>query len=841
MATLSSIWSQVTALIEDGVSVIPIRDKDEKLADGKILPRKSPYPQWKKYQTSRATKEELWYMLEKFNTAAIATICGKVSGNLEGIDIDVKWAPGIAELIFNEINNLYPELYKRLRIHKTPSGGYHILYRIADRDVSGNKKLAMRPSTEEELKVNEKAKFKCFVETRGEGGYLAAPPSMDYTVINDVPIPVITAEERDNLISICTSFNQYDKEEDAYKPSKQESVYYSKNPFEHYNESQDSEMILTKFGWTFLFRNNRALYFSRPGSKSKGIHAAFLFKNRVFYFFTTNSEFVDGRCYRAATVWAKLEFNDDKKRLFAQLVKNGYGQIRPEIEKSLVKKAAINKQGLPANISDQAKEQAEKAGELLKQSAAYGVFWELNEKNKIEINRERLMTVAEGLGFRYFKKDLVQIVGKFVCKREVRDLQDSLKNYIYDEDGDLMIEIYNSFEDWMEKHEEQLVVRLKLMQDSELYMDTPTHCYKFFNNGVLKIDAEKIEFATYDCIDKLVEAHKLQNRDYIEGATSGRYCQFLQLACNYENDPEYVEKIIGYLSHEFKDETTGYIIVMTEQCPDPKQGGGSGKNIFVNLLKNTTTVANKPGSQVKFDERLLQSWNGEKIFNLSDVPKKFDFMFFKDLSTGSGILKKLFKDEREIPVHEMPKFVVSTNYSYDVKDGGLARRIIPIEFTDFFTKAGGVDLHFGVHFTTGWNSEDWVGYDNLIAKAVQTWLAGGRKISPKGLSEGGSTKQYDQMFGSHARVFIDEHWEKWWSNNQEDDGWVDNQIFITDYKKFCLENNIGRSHELNAIMLGKAIVEYFKSRSAFDSENKTKRVDGEVRRGKTIPPYPAPF
>src|SRR5690606_41944936 len=52
--------------------------------------------------------------------------------NLELIDIDSKYYEGISIKLFKEIKSLRPDLYDKLRVHKTPSGGYHILYRIAD-------------------------------------------------------------------------------------------------------------------------------------------------------------------------------------------------------------------------------------------------------------------------------------------------------------------------------------------------------------------------------------------------------------------------------------------------------------------------------------------------------------------------------------------------------------------------------------------------------------------------------------------------------------------------------------------------------------------------------------
>src|SRR5882757_4712141 len=120
--TLQAVWEQVTDLLSAGVSIIPVRDREQA---GK--PPKSPYASWKQYQQRIIQAEELWHQMEHQETTAIAIICGAVSGNLEAIDIDVKNWAGIDARLFEAIREIYPDLFARLRIHSTPSGGFHIL------------------------------------------------------------------------------------------------------------------------------------------------------------------------------------------------------------------------------------------------------------------------------------------------------------------------------------------------------------------------------------------------------------------------------------------------------------------------------------------------------------------------------------------------------------------------------------------------------------------------------------------------------------------------------------------------------------------------------------------
>jgi hypothetical protein len=796
--TLSAIWSQVEKLIVDGISVIPVRDKHDP-ESGRAA--KTPFGSWKKYQDKALTKDELWHLMDYHNTEAVGTVCGKVSGNLEVIDIDVKFKLGIDAILFQDIKTLYPELFEKLRIHKSPSGGYHILYRISENVVPGNLKLAGRMATEEELLKDPKNKTYNFFETRGEGGYVLAPPSMGYSVHQENPIPVLTWEERCSLITLCETYNEIIKVVPTYKSTKTESEYYTENPFDDFNHRCNPVEFFKKYGWEFFKQNNRFIWFTRPG-KTTGVSASWNLEKNIFYIFTASTELEAAKGYYPSTILSELEFQGDKRKTYQHLVSNGYGKVKPSIEKSIVKKKAISREPLPANFSAQAKADFTIAVNTIIAKHPFGIFWNIDDKDKISIDREGLYDVAQGLGYRNFEGEIVQIVDIFVHKRSTRYFFDEIKAYINEEDGDFHKDICNTYESFLQTSGKFTIERLPIFEEVDVICDSADKAYKFFKNGFVEISEASITLHSYDLIpDKLVWQDKVMNRDWApEKPAYNLYEEYLKNATGLT---DYAKKIIGYLSHDYKSESAGYIIVLTETVPDPKDGGGSGKNVFGNMLRNTTSVCTVPGSMVQFNERFFQPWNGQRIYFLADIPKKIDWLFLKEMATGSGLLKKLYKDETEIAIENMCKLVLNSNYSYDDADGGLKRRIIALEFSNFYTVNGGIDNVHGKMFPGGFDADDWAGFDHCIAESIQLLLKDKGKLTPGELSRTGWEKKFKGQFGESTYDFIEENIGEWVTKE-----YVTTKAFKDLYHAFCEDNDINIKFRAGQKLMNNAIKEY---------------------------------
>ena len=167
----------------------------------------------------------------------IAVICGKVSGNLEVIDIDCKNDPSgrLEKEFFALLNEVCPELAFNLVTVRTINNGYHLYYRCSE--IEGNQQLSRN------------SKREVLIETRGEGGYVIAPPSPGYRIVQGdfENIPVISSEERLTLLSIARSFDE--SPESEVKPAAPNINGDRLSPFDDYNERADVIALLEKHSW----------------------------------------------------------------------------------------------------------------------------------------------------------------------------------------------------------------------------------------------------------------------------------------------------------------------------------------------------------------------------------------------------------------------------------------------------------------------------------------------------------------------------------------------------------------------------------------------------------------
>jgi len=211
---------------------------------------------WKEYQNRFPTEAEWegWKFAD-----AICIVVGKISGNLLMIDFDQR---GKALPDFKE--KIDPELYSRLIIEQSQSGGFHIIFR-SESPVPGNIELAKDDNG------------KILIETRGEGGIFLCAPTLGYEVMQGdfSSIPVLSSEEVETLLNAAWSLNQFKKPEPpprsppkSHTP-KPTAVQSGKTPIDDFNNSergrQEFKELLQRHGWQYVKEDTTNEFWLRPG------------------------------------------------------------------------------------------------------------------------------------------------------------------------------------------------------------------------------------------------------------------------------------------------------------------------------------------------------------------------------------------------------------------------------------------------------------------------------------------------------------------------------------------------------------------------------------------------
>ena len=323
-----SIPDAARAYLEAGLCVLPARRAEKRPAVGR----------WKQYQKRLPTPAELsaWLANTGQHPDAVCIVCGCASDNAEIIDFDAG-----GELYEAWRERIPAELRDRLVVERTPSGGYHVVYRC-DAEICGNLKLAPRKGND--------GKVVTLIETRGEGGLFLCAPTPGYEVIQGdlCDPPVLTEAERDVLLQTAWELNEYvppvvdcpphssivgqrsgmSVEQCHSRPDNAD------RPGDVFNMHGDVRTVLEQHGWVRVKAGGSGgnEYWRRPG---KATSWSATLKDGVLYVFSANADpFESNRAYSPFAVYTLLEHSGDWSRAASALRAQGYGSPSASMDMS---------------------------------------------------------------------------------------------------------------------------------------------------------------------------------------------------------------------------------------------------------------------------------------------------------------------------------------------------------------------------------------------------------------------------------------------------------------------------------------------------------------------------
>lgn len=341
MLTAALAWAAA------GCSVVPVA------LDGTKMPALS----WKQYQTNAANTDQIrtWFT---DGHPGLGVICGAVSGHLElfeleGRAVDENLVHALAQAAVDAaITDTWNTVSTGCAI-MSPTHGLHLYYRV-EGGVDGNTKLAARHARDDELTDDERGRLvdrgrraiRVLIETRGEGGYVVAPPSHGpvhptgnpWRFITGSPatIPTITAAQRNALHIVAHSLDPLPPPQPIPEPAvldtdRSTAAVGGVSPGDDYNQRGSWEELLTNHGWELVSRMStpERQYWTRPG-KTHGVSAVTGGGDGdYFWCWSSSTELPTEAAMSKWRVYALLEHNGDFHAAAKALKTQGYGQSSP--------------------------------------------------------------------------------------------------------------------------------------------------------------------------------------------------------------------------------------------------------------------------------------------------------------------------------------------------------------------------------------------------------------------------------------------------------------------------------------------------------------------------------
>lgn len=621
--------------------------------------------------------------------------------NMEFIDIDSKNKPGLTQSVLKAIQLGWPDLYDKLVIDSTPSGGCHLIYR--SEVVGGKSAIAKVKASPNPLTIIERI-------NRHNKQYIKISPSDNYNLLQGNPfeIPFLSAEERNFISAVAASFNEVTTPEVKKKEAERED-----SPWKVYNSTHDWKYIRNELidrNWTVTADKEDKVMVKRPGDTNQKYSGVIFKDTNILYLFTPSTEFENEKGYTPFGVYTLLNHDGNAGAAMRQLSSEGCGK----------------------NIFDE------------------GQFWK-KEKQKLKIKYTDLLTWFHYIGYRLYNGSIVQVINNIVELVDEQAMKRAFINEVEFEVQDDMFEkvatIFN---------EKGGLMSMLSEIDDTFIQDDKDSTWIFFKNIATKITDTAIDVIEYKTLKGYIWKSDIIDRDYYGmDFTECDADRFIKILGGEKSAS--LQKIIGYSISKYKDPLNPRAVVLMEDIDPENEGesqGGSGKGLCFQFVKQFRKTADFDGKNFRFaDPFLFQNVDPDTaVIFIDDVEKNFKFSSLFSILTGPMLINKKNKPQTITPFEKSPKIFITSNYSVGSMDTSAKRRKYEFPVVKYFGENIEPIQVFHRQFFSGWDREEWLRFDNFIIDCCQKYLLEGDKKSIGAMTDNSTERS---LISNTNREFVD--------------------------------------------------------------------------------------
>ena len=366
-----------------------------------------------------------------------------------------------------------------------------------------------------------------------------------------------------------------------------------------------------------------------------------------------------------------------------------------------------------------------------------GNFWSISNGSVQENMKDYIdFIINEGFAKYYLDLDytFIRKNGNIVRECSIPQIKDHVLSFVEsleDDEHDTKRKLYETIYSKPGQFFGEGLLECIPPQEVTFKRDEKDKAYIYYGNGYISLNKNSSPVLnSYNDLESPIWENTINKRNVSLINTKYKKAEYEQFLWNVvggkENRFLALCSAIGYMLHDYKEESNAKAIVLCDQKiqSDNEPNGRTGKSLIGKALEKIKKVERVDGKNFAFKPTFTFQMVklGTQIIDFNDVEPNFNFERLFSVITDGMTIEYKNKTPFVIPFAESPKIMISTNYTIKGVGSSYKDRMFEIEFTDHYSPEHKPKDEFGHDFFSGWDEEEWNRFDNFMLECLQLYL-----------------------------------------------------------------------------------------------------------------------